>query len=192
MPLPKTSEEIAAERLNPRNYSDILPIIYKLKKRQDEEYVPTAFDRIVYASLRVGENSASAVFNELPGSGTPRSFSRGSTITLSGTATYKLMNGATLIELKPAIKLIAQIDIGRSDPPDSVPAYQVECAGTEIVTTAGGTLGNFSFAIPASITQKLSLGKHYVYIDAFSPNNVPVRLTASGATNNQREFIITA
>lgn len=192
MPLPKIYEETLAEKLNPRNYSNILPLIYKLKTRQDEEYVPTAFDRIVYASLAVGENSASAVFSDLPGSGTPRSYSRGSTITLSGTATYKLMNGATLIELKPAIKLTAQIDIGRSGPPDSLPAYQVECKGTEIVSTAGGTLGNFSFVIPAEITQKLSVGKHYVYIDAHSPNNSPVRLTAAGTTDNRREFIITA
>lgn len=188
MPLPKTYEETLAEKLNPRNYSDILPIIYKLKKRQDEKYIPSAFDRIVYASLAVGENSASATFNSLSGS----TFSKGSTITLTGTATYKLMNGATLVELKPAIKITAQIDIGRSGSPESLPAYQVECEGTEIVTTAGGTLGNFSFVIPAEITQKLSIGKHYVYIDAHSPNNPPVRLTASGAANNEREFTIIA
>jgi len=183
MPLPKTREEDLASKLNPRNYSNILPIIYQLKRRQDDEYVPTAFDRIVYASLAVGENSASAVFDTLSGS----SFSRGSTITLSGTATYKLMNGATLLELKPAIKVTAQIDIGRSGPPDSLPAYQVECKATEINSS-----GVFSFVIPAEITQKLGLGIHYVHIDAHSPNNPPVRLTASGTTDNRRSFTITA
>lgn len=187
MPLPKTYEEILAEKINPRNYSNILPLIYKLKTRQDEEYVPTAFDRIVYASLAVGENSASAVFTNL----TPSSIAKGATITLTGTATYKLMNGPTLIELKPAIKLTAQIDIGRSGPPESLPAFQVECKGTEIITTAGETLGNFSFVIPAEITQKLSAGKHYVYIDAHSPNNSPVRLTVAGTTDNRKEFTIT-
>lgn len=182
MPLPKTREEDLASKLNPRNYSNILPIIYQLRTRQDEEYIPTAFDRIVYASLAVGENSASAVFDTLSGS----SFSRGSTITLSGTATYKLMNGATLLELKPAIKVTAQIDIGRSGPPDSLPAYQVECKATEINSS-----GVFSFVIPAEITQKLGLGIHYVHIDAHSPNNPPVRLTASGTTDNRRSFTIT-
>lgn len=183
MPLPKTREEDLASKLNPRNYSNILPIIYQLRRRQDDEYIPTAFDRIVYASLAVGENSASAVFNTLSGS----SFARGSTITLSGTATYKLMNGATLLSLKPAIKVTAQIDIGRSGPPDSLPAYQVECKATEINDS-----GVFSFVIPAEITQKLSLGLHYVYIDAHSPDNAPIRLTASGATDNRRSFTITA
>ena len=188
MPLPKTREEDLAQKLNPRNYSSILPIIYKLKRRQDDEYIPTAFDRIVYASLAVGENSASAIFSDL----SDTEFEKGDEITLSGTATYKLMNGATLIELKPAIKITAQIDIGRSGPPDSLPAYQVECKGTEIITTAGGTLGNFSFVIPAEITQKLSVGQHYVHIDAHSPNNPPVRLTASGTTDNRRKFTILA
>lgn len=240
MPLPKTTEEMLAEKLNARNYSNILPIIYKLKRRQDEEYVPTAFNRLVYTSLRVGENSASANFNALAastftksnisggslvvGSGytiisnsgganftnvgaannnigtvfkatgtTPTAWGTGelaNAIFLEGTATYKLMNGATLIELKPAIKIVAQIDIGRSDPPDSMPAYQVECLGSEIVTTAGGTLGNFSFVIPSATIKRLSIGKHYVYIDAFSPNNVPIRLTAAGTTSDEREFTI--
>jgi hypothetical protein len=188
MPLPKTYEEILAQKLNPRNYSNILPLIYQLRRRQEDEYVPSAFDRIVYASLAVGENSASAIFDSISGS----PFSKGAEITLSGTATYKLMSGATLLELKPAIKITAQIDIGRSGPPESIPAFQVECKGNEIITTAGATLGNFSFKIPAEITQKLSIGKHYVYIDAHSPNNPPIRLTAAGTTNNQRDFTIQA
>lgn len=183
MPLPRTREEDLASKLNPRNYSNILPIIYKLRTRQDEEYIPTAFDRIVYASLAVGENSASAIFSDL----SDTEFEKGDEITLSGTATYKLMNGATLLELKPAIKVTAQIDIGRSGPPDSLPAYQVECKATEINSS-----GVFSFVIPAEITQKLGLGIHYVHIDAHSPNNPPVRLTASGTADNRRSFTITA
>jgi hypothetical protein len=240
MPLPKTYEEFLAEKLNPRNYSDILPIIYKLKTRQNAEYVPTAFNKIVYSTLRVGENGASATFNALAatqfsknnitggslvvGSGytiisnsgganftnvgaanndigtvfkatgtnpTWGTGELGNAIVLEGTATYKLMSGATLIELKSAIKITAQIDIGRSNPPDSLPAFQVECAANEIITTSGGTFGNFSFFIPTEIIQKLSIGEHTVYIDAHSPNNLPVRLTASQAENNVRRFTIT-
>lgn len=182
MPLPQTYEEFVAKKINARSYSDILSFIYALRKRQSEEYIPPAFDRIIYASLAVGENSASAIFNSLSGP----SFAKGTAITLSGTATYKLVNGATLLALKPAIKITAQIDIGRSGPPDSLPAYQVECKASEI-----GSDGVFSFVIPAEITSRLSAGRHTVYIDAHSPNNPPVRLTAAGATNNQREFTIT-
>jgi len=183
MPIPETYEEYLAKKINPRNYSDILPIIYSLRKRQDAEYIPPSFDRIVYASLAVGENSASAVFNVLSAS----SFARGSQITLSGTATYKLVNGATLLSLNPAIKVTAQIDIGRNGPPDSLPAYQIDCKASEIDSS-----GVFSFVIPSTITSKLSIGRHTVYIDAHSPNNPPVRLTASGTSDNQREFTITA
>ena len=182
MPIPETYEEYLAKKINRRNYADILPIIYSLRKRQDAEYIPPAFDRIVYASLAVGENSASAVFNALSGA----SFAKGDEITLSGTATYKLVNGATLLALKPAIKVTAQIDIGRDVSPDSLPAYQIECKASEIDAD-----GIFSFVIPSEITSKLSVGKHTVYIDAHSPNNPPVRLTVSGTTNNQREFTIT-
>jgi len=185
MPLPKTYEEVLASKLNPRNYSDILPIIYQLRRRQEDEYVPTAFDRIVYASLAVGENSASAVFDSLSAT-----YTRSSTITLSGVATYKLMNGATLLEIKPAIKVTAQIDIGRNGPPDSLPAYQIECKASEIISS-GASVGQFSFTIPTDIMQKLTIGKHYIYIDAHSPNNPSVRLTASGTTDNIRSFTIT-
>jgi hypothetical protein len=181
MPLPQTYEEFIAKKINPRNYSDILSTIYDLRKRQNDEYIPPAFDRIVYASLAIGENSASAIFNSLSNS----SFAKGAAITLSGTATYKLVNGGTVLALKPAIKITAQIDIGRSGPPDSLPAYQVECKASEIDSD-----GVFSFVIPSEITSKLVAGRHTVYIDAHSPNNPPVRLTASGATNNQREFTI--
>lgn len=182
MPIPETYEEFLAKKINPRNYSDILPIIYFLRKRQDAEYIPQAFDRIVYANLAVGENSTSAVFDII----SPTSYTKGQTITLSGTATYKIVNGVTVLSTKPAIKVTAQIDIGRSGPPDSLPAYQVECLASEINDS-----GVFSFVIPASVTSKLSVGTHYVYIDAHSPDNAPVRLTASGATNNERTFTIT-
>ena len=183
MPLPQTYEEFLAKRINSRNYSDILPIIYALRKRQDAEYIPPAFDRIVYSALPVGQSSTSAIFNSLSGS----TFNRGTAITLSGTATYKLVSGASVLAIKPAIKIVAQIDIARSAPPDSLPAYQVECKASEINDD-----GTFSFAIPAEITSRLSLGLHRVYIDAHSPDNPSVRLTASGATNDEREFTIIA
>jgi len=183
MPLSKTYEEVLASNINPRNYSDILPIIYKLRRRQNNQYVPSAFERVVYSSKAIGQDGASAVFDALSSS----SFARGATITLSGTATYKLMTGATLFGIKPAVQVTAQIDIGRQGPPTSLPAYQVECLASEINSS-----GIFSFVIPAAITEKLSIGTHYVYIDAHSPDNPPVRLTASGAENNERSFTITA
>lgn len=184
MSIPKTYEQTLALKLNPRNYSDILPIIYKLRTRENEEYVPQAFDRIVYASLAVGENGTAAIFSGL----SQDSYAKGQAITLSGAATYKLVNGATVLEVKPAIKLTAQIDIARSGPPLSLPAYQVECLTTQITDA-----GVFSFDIPAEVTQRLSSGKHYVYIDAHSPDNAPVRLVAEGggAVNNERNFTIT-
>lgn len=182
MPLQETYEEFLAKRINSRNYSDILPIIYALRKRQDAEYIPPAFNRVVYSSLPVGQSSTSAIFNSLSSD----TFVKGNPITLSGTATYKLVSGATTLAVKPAIKITAQIDIGRSAPPDSLPAYQVECKASEINSD-----GTFSFTIPAEITSKLSTGKHRVYIDAHSPDNPSVRLTASGTTNDEREFTIT-
>lgn len=238
MPIPETFEEFIAKKINPRNYSDILPIIYQLRKRQDAEYIPTAFERIIYASLAVGENGASADFNALAtstftksnitggslvvGSGytimtnsgganftnvgaannnigtvfkatgtTPAAWGTGSlanAIVLEGTATYKLVSGATVLSINPAIKVTAQIDIGRDGSPTSLPAYQIDCLPSEI----NSTTGFFSFFIPSSTVQRLSVGIHYVYIDAHSPNNRPTRLIASGATNNQRSFTITA
>lgn len=182
MPIPQTYEEFLAKKINSRNYSDILPIIYALRKRQDAEYIPPAFDRIVYASLPVGQSSTSAIFNALSGS----SFAKGDAITLSGTATYKIVNGANLLAVRPAIKIVAQIDIGRSGPPDSLIAYQVECKASEINSD-----GTFSFLIPSEITSQLSAGRHYVYIDAYSPNNPSVRLTADGGIDNERQFTIT-
>ena len=53
-------------------------------------------------------DGATAIFNAI----SPSSYSRGSTITLSGTATYILTDGTTNLT-KSAINIIAQIDMGR-------------------------------------------------------------------------------
>lgn len=184
MPIPQTQEEFLASQINPRNYSDILPIIYYLRTREDEEYVPEAFDRSIPSFLAVGENGGAAVFSGLQ----QESYARGTHIVISGAATYKMINGAAF-EFRPSIQITAQIDIGRQSPPTSLPAYQVECSGVQINEN-----GIFSFSIPPSVTQRLSVGTHYVYLDAHSPNNPPVRLTAvgDGAVNDERSFRITA
>lgn len=182
MPIPETYEEFLAKRISPRNYSDILQTIYTLRMRQDDEYIPKAFDRIIYSSLPVGASSATAVFSTLSNT----SFARGTEITLSGTATYKIVSGPTVLDTKPATKIVAQIDIGRSGPPRSLRAYQIECDASQINSN-----GAFSFVIPSEITSALARGSHYIYIDAHSPDNPPVRLTAAGANNDERQFTIT-
>lgn len=168
MPLEKTYEEDLASKINARNYSSILPIIYNLRKREKKDYFPVAPSRIIYSPGVVGDG-ASATFNAI----SPSSYSRGQTITLSGTATYILTDGTNPIT-KPAINIIAQIDVNIKNKNRNLVAYQVQAS----VINSNGT---FSIVIPASITEKLSVGTHYVYIDAASPDNPPVRLTFTGA-----------
>lgn len=182
MPLTQTYEEYLASKINARNYSDILPIIYNLRKRQNKEYVPQAFDRTAPTVNAVGQFGATAIFSELEQS----EFNKGDIVALFGTATYRIVNGG-LSAFLPAIKITAQIDIGRDQPPTSLPAFQVECLGSQIEGN-----GNFRFGIPASITQQLSVGDHYVYLDAHAPDNPPFRLIAQGggAVNNIRKFTI--
>lgn len=183
MPLTQTYEEYLASKINARNYSDILPIIYNLRKRQDKDYVPQAFDRTAPIANAVGQYGAVGTFSVLEQS----EFNKGDIVALAGTATYRQVNGG-LSSYKAAIKIVAQIDIGRDQPPTSLPAFQVECLGSQI----NQENGNFLFGIPASITEKLSVGDHYVYIDAHAPDNLPFRLIAEGggATNNIRKFTI--
>ena len=90
MPLEKTQEEMLASKINARNYSSILPVIYNLRKREKKDYFPAAPERIIYSPGVVGDG-ASKTFNSINAS-----YSRGSAITLSGTATYILTDG-TLI-----------------------------------------------------------------------------------------------
>lgn len=189
MPLEKTYEEVLASKINPRNYSAVLPIIYNLRRRAQKDYFPEAPSRIIYSPGVVGDG-ASAVF-----SSATSSCARGGTITLTGTATYILTDGTTPIT-KPAINVVAQIDMNIKNADRNLIPYQVYATPGEI--SANGT-GAFSFVIPASITQLLSIGTHYVYIDAASPDNPPVRLTANGTPSdptdklwNTRSFTITS
>jgi hypothetical protein len=168
MPLQKTHEELLASNISPRNYSAVLPVIYNLKKTANKNYVPEAVKTVAYSAGVVGDgaqktfDAISAVYN------------KGDSIILTGTATYALTGGASPI-IKPAINIIAQIDMNLQNVDKSLIPYQVYAKASEINSS-----GQFSFAIPPSITQLLSLGAHYVYIDASSPDNAPVRLVASG------------
>lgn len=192
MPLQKTYEELLASKINSRNYSSILPIIYNLRKRAQKDYVPAAPDRIIYYSGMVGDgvsNGANAIFNTI----SPTSYARGSTITLSGTASYILSDGSTNI-VKPAIAVVAQIDMNIKNADRNLIPFQVYMKSSEIDNN-----GAFSFVIPSSITELLSIGTHYVYLDASSPDNGNVRLPASGTSNDPsnslyrtRSFTITA
>jgi hypothetical protein len=84
----------------------------------------------------------------------------------------------------PAIKIVAVVDAGRED--SSYPSYIIEASAAEINSS-----GVFSFIIPADITEKLSIGTHTVYIDAYSPDNKVSRLIVSTTTDNKRSFAIT-
>jgi len=236
MPLEKTYEELLALKINPRNPSAVLPVIYNLRKKSFEKYVAPAVKRILFSNSIVGDNGSTALFNAINFvftgaiSGTtltvtavPSGFSiyigavlsgstvvtgtkitafvsgtnggvgvytvstsqtvnsssittgaacvKGGTIGLSGTATYKLVSvpSGTFTETRAAINIIAQIDKG---------AKQVRALATQI-----GDDGTFSFTIPSEITQELSIGAHYVYIDASSPDNQPFRLFATVASD---------
>ena len=165
MPLEKTYEELLASKINPRNPSAVLPVIYNLRKKSFEAYTPPAPKRILFSNSVVGQAGATAVFNSI---GIP-TCAKGGTITLAGTATYKLASSA-ISYTKAAINIIAQIDKG---------VKQVTALATQV-----GDDGTFSFTIPNEITKELSVGTHYVYIDAASPDNQPVRLSASGTSSD--------
>ena len=171
MPLEKTYEELLASKINPRNYSSVLPIIYNLRKRESKDYFPQAPNKIIYLNGVVGDG-ASATFDVL----SSPSYTRSQTISLSGTATYIMTGGATPIT-KPAINLVAQIDMNIQNADRNLIPRQV----TEFTINSSGA---FSIIIPVSITSLLSIGAHYVYIDAASPDNPPVRLTFAGANED--------
>lgn len=177
MPLEKTYEEVLASKISPRNYSAVLPIIYNLRKRSQKDYFPSAPSRIIYSPSAVGDGAIS-IFNVI----NPTTYTRGQAITLSGTATYVLTDGTSPM-IKPATDVIAQIDMNIKNVQRNLISYQISAKTTEI--SAGG-VGVFSFVIPASITEKLSIGDHYVYIDACSPDNAPTRLTASGTPDDPK------
>lgn len=56
MPILKTQEEILASKINPRNNSSALGVIYYLKNRSFADYVPSSPDRVIWGySLLVTE-----------------------------------------------------------------------------------------------------------------------------------------
>ena len=65
MPLEKTYEELLASKINPRNPSAVLPVIYNLRKKSFEPYVPPAVARIGFSNSVVGDAGATAVFNAI-------------------------------------------------------------------------------------------------------------------------------
>ena len=171
MPLEKTYEELLASKINPRNPSAVLPVIYNLRKKSFGAYSPPAPNRILFFNSVVGQAGATAIFDIIKNTSgqAQTTFARGDAIRLSGTATYKLASSA-ISYTKAAINIIAQIDKG---------VKQVTALATQV-----GDDGTFSFTIPNEITKELSVGTHYVYIDAASPDNQPVRLSASGTSSD--------
>lgn len=185
MPIIRTAQEDKALKIKPRNYSSVLSLINFLTKRKMIDYVPKAVNRLNYTAGSVGTGAGTAkTFNQL----IDVTYAKGAAIaiTISGTATYLLSDG-TNNTVMPAIKVIAQIDVARTT--STFPAYQVEATGIQITSN-----GTFNFTIPAEITSKLAVGVHSVYVNATSPDNAMVVLTAAGqnATNNIRTFAITA
>lgn len=183
MPIIRTAQEDKALKIKPRNYSSVLSLINFLTKRKMVDYVPKAVNRLNYTAGAVGTGAGTAkTFNTLA----YVTYVKGTAITISGTATYLLSDG-TNNTVMPAIKIIAQIDVARTT--STYPAYQVEATATQIASN-----GTFSFTIPAEITSKLAVGLHSVYVNATSPDNSMVVLTAAGqnAINNVRTFAITA
>lgn len=172
MPLQKTYEELMASNISPRNYSAVLPVIYNLRKTANRNYVPEAVKTVVYSAGAVGDG-AQKTFDTINAS-----YDQGQNITLTGTATYVLSGGASPI-IKPAINIVAQIDMNLQNVDKSLIPYQVYAKASEINSS-----GQFSFVIPSSITKLLSTGIHYVYIDASSPDNAPVRLVASSTSTD--------
>lgn len=193
MPIQDTSEEYKAKKINSRNFSDILPVIAFLKRREDEEYAPSAFSKILYRFEAVGENQANSqsTFNGTRDPANPANaktvFAKGDEILLTGTATYRYMKGTVVLEIRPATTIVAQIDIGRTD--SSFSGKQVYMSAGEINLN-----GNFSFKIPSSMTSEFASGSHTIYLDAESPDNRPVRLRlaagVSGTGNNVASFTI--
>ena len=178
MPIEKTAQEQVADKLYPTNPAKILNTIHFLKRRYFKDFIPSSPERVLvsagYVGLGVG---TAATFSSVTASA-----AKGSLITFTGTATYRLTRGATGTVM-PALGLVAQINIGRLD--TGYVSFQIRSSATEI--NADGT---FTFTIPGSETQKMAAGTHTVYIDAFSPIG-SVRLGASGMENDVRTFVIT-
>lgn len=195
MPIQDSYLEYLAKKINSRNFSDILPVMAFLKRRENEEYVPTSFSRILYRYEAIGENQASN-FSIFDGTKDPANtnnaktqFARGDEIAVTGRATYRYMNGSTVLQIKPAIQITAQID-SRATPTGN--GKQIFATAGEIVSEAfANDVGRFSFKIPSNITSQLAPGTYYVWIDASSPENRPVRLGVTGSENDTVSITIT-
>jgi hypothetical protein len=175
MSIQYTPEELAAIKLNKRNYSTSLGLIYFLKKIARSPFSNPYASVANYTYTLVGESGTTATFNALSSA----SYAKGAVITLTGTATFKATSGATTVT-KPAISLEARIDTPSAQGNQPIVVF---ANGQEIDSS-----GNFSFTIPAEITSQLATGSHTIYIDAQSPKGV-VKLT--GGTDGVRTFTIT-
>lgn len=176
MSIQYTPEELRARKINKRNYSSVLGIIYYLKKLSASPFAnPYAnVQNFVYSLIGDGAGTAKT-FSSV----SPASVAKGNAVTLSGTATCTRTLGASTT-IVPAISLAAYIDT----PAANGNVSQIVFAnGTDIDGS-----GVFSFTIPADITAKLAAGTHSVYIDAQSPKGI-TRLT--GGTDGVRTFTIT-
>ena len=187
MAIQDTYQEYLAKQVNSRNYADILPVIAFLKRRENEEYATTAFTTTKFTIEFIGENQAAseALFDgtKNPNDETPKtSFLRGDEILLTGKARYRHVSGLTVLAIKPAVTVVAQINIEKAQEL----RRQVYMAATEIDIN-----GFFKFKIPSTITQGLPIGSHSVYIDAQDPVNAPVRLSVTGSENGIVNFNIT-
>jgi len=186
MSIQKTQAEVIALGISPRNYSAVLSTIYDLNDKAVSNYVPTAPSTILYTNSVVGDGASHKTFNAL----TSNSFVKGSSITISGRASYFIYSGYTTISQKAAVKVIAEIDFKRAS--STYQTYIWEALASEIITE-GSDVGTFSFQIPSEITSKLAVADdHYLAVWATSPNSPFVKLTASGIADNARKFAITA
>lgn len=186
MSIQKTQAEVIALGISPRNYSAVLSTIYDLNDKAVSNYVPTAPSTILYTNSVVGDGASHKTFNALASN----SFVKGSSITISGRASYFIYSGYTTISQKAAVKVIAEIDFKRAS--STYQTYIWEALASEIITE-GNDVGTFSFQIPSEITSKLAVADdHYLAVWATSPNSPFVKLTASGIADNARKFAITA
>lgn len=188
MPIQDTYQEYLAKQINSRNYSDILPVIAFLKRRENEEYVTTAFTATAFKIEQIGENQATseASFYGTRDPNNPdnpkTNFLKGEEILLKGKAVYRHVNGTIVLAIKPAVSVVAQINIEQSEEL----RRQVYMAANEIDSN-----GLFSFKIKSDMTQGLPIGKHSIYLEAQDPVNAGVRLNITGTENNITYFNIT-
>lgn len=178
MPIEKTSQEQVADKLYPTNPAKILNTITFLKRRYFKHFIPSSPERELVSAGYVGLG----VGTEATFASVTASAAKGSEITLTGTATYRLTRGATGTVV-PALGVVAQVNIGRLD--TGYASFQVRSSVGDINPD-----GTFTITISGSQTEAMAAGTHTVYIDAFSPIG-SVRLSASGMENDVRTFVIT-